>query len=291
MKLSIKNVLCPLDFSACSLQALDYACHKAVVNQAKLHLFHTSPRVDFSRITTAQFPNVEAIHDIINNYQYKIGDEERLVLIHRISDGLDMSTSQMILDYSNEIDADLIVMGSHGGNDPKMQHIGDVASCVIRDARAPVLAIRQVENPKPKRPFTDILVPYDFSWHGRKALEYASLYAEKNHGTLHLLYVHDKGFLSGFVSGKGSGLEIFEKQIQEVAEDLQTTAAVKCYTAAGKPFAQISKWAQKLDVDVIVMATQGLTGLGRMILGSVTDRVVRSTPCPVLTYNPGKAKK
>lgn len=292
MKLSIKNVLCPLDFSACSLQGLEYACHKATVNNAKLHLFHTSPRVDFSRMTSAEFPQMEIIEPILRKYGFDPADESKLFPIHRISDGLDMSTSQMILDYSREINADLIVLGSHSGNDSSFQHIGDVASCVIRDADSPVLAVRQAESPRPKRPFSEILVPYDFSWHARKALEYAALYAEKNKGTLHLLYVHDKGFLSGLVSGGSSnGLDIFEKQLHQVAEDLQSTAAVKCYTATGKPFVQINKWAEKLEVDVVVMATQGLTGLGRMILGSVTDRVVRSTPCPVLTYNPGKSKK
>lgn len=291
MKLSIKNVLCPLDFSACSLQGLEYACHKANVNNAKLHLFHTSPRVDFSRMTSAQFPNGDIIRPILEKYQYDPEDESKVVMEHRISDGLDMSTSQMILDYSREIEADLIVLGSHGGNNNSLEHIGDVASCIIRDSVTPVLAIRQVVEPRPKRPFKEILVPYDFSWHGRKALEYAALYAEKNYGTLHLLYVHDKGFLAGLVGGKGSGLEVFEQQLQQVAEDLQTTAAVKCHTAVGKPFVEINKCAQNVEVDVIVMASQGLTGLGRMILGSVTDRVVRSTPCPVMTYNPGKSKK
>jgi nucleotide-binding universal stress UspA family protein len=292
LKLSIENVLCPLDFSSCSLQSLEYACHKANVNNAKLHLFHTSPRVDFSRNTSAEFPYREQIRPILEKYQFDPDDEERIVLVHRISEGLDMSTSQMILDYGDEINADLIVLGSHSGDNVKLHQIGEVASCVIRDASPPVLAIRQGEAPQPKRPFSEILVPYDFSWHARKALDYAALYAEKNHGTLHLLYVHEKGFLAGLVGGgNNSGLEVFEKQLKQVAEDLDTTAAVKCHASSGKAYQEINKYAEDLKVDVIVMATQGLTGLGRMILGSVTDRVVRSTPCPVLTYNASKAKK
>jgi nucleotide-binding universal stress UspA family protein len=49
---------------------------------------------------------------------------------------------------------------------------------------------------------------------------------------------------------------------------------------------QIIGLARTEDIDLIVMGTHGFTNLEKMILGSVTEEVVRSSPCPVLTVRP-----
>ena len=51
----------------------------------------------------------------------------------------------------------------------------------------------------------------------------------------------------------------------------------------GTPFAEIVRCARDKDIDLIVMGTHGHTGLAHMLLGSVTEKVVRKAPCPVLT--------
>jgi len=51
----------------------------------------------------------------------------------------------------------------------------------------------------------------------------------------------------------------------------------------GTPFYEIVRFAQEQDIDLIVMGTHGHTGLAHMLLGSVTEKVVRRAPCPVLT--------
>ena len=51
----------------------------------------------------------------------------------------------------------------------------------------------------------------------------------------------------------------------------------------GAPFAEIVRYAREKDVDLIVMGTHGHTGLAHVLVGSVTEKVVRKAPCPVLT--------
>jgi nucleotide-binding universal stress UspA family protein len=52
---------------------------------------------------------------------------------------------------------------------------------------------------------------------------------------------------------------------------------------AGHPADAIVRTAEELDVDLIIMATHGRTGVAHMVLGSVAEKVVRHAPCPVLT--------
>ena len=51
----------------------------------------------------------------------------------------------------------------------------------------------------------------------------------------------------------------------------------------GVPFVEIIRYARESEMDLIVMGTHGRTGLGHLLIGSVTERVVRKSPCPVLT--------
>ena len=51
---------------------------------------------------------------------------------------------------------------------------------------------------------------------------------------------------------------------------------------AGQPFGAIVDCAEKEGVDLIVMSSHGRTGLSRMLIGSVTDKILRGSPCPVL---------
>jgi nucleotide-binding universal stress UspA family protein len=66
---------------------------------------------------------------------------------------------------------------------------------------------------------------------------------------------------------------------KDVSENLQVTRAVR----HGVPYHEICKYCKEEKIDLIVLATHGRTGLAHLLLGSVTERVVRSSPCPVLT--------
>jgi nucleotide-binding universal stress UspA family protein len=57
----------------------------------------------------------------------------------------------------------------------------------------------------------------------------------------------------------------------------------------GEPYVKILEAAKAEQVDLIVMATHGRTGLSHLILGSVAERVIRLAPCPVLTIRPSGA--
>ena len=72
--------------------------------------------------------------------------------------------------------------------------------------------------------------------------------------------------------------EMVKQQAPEVSSDLKIRKVVE----VGEPYSILIDWAKKEHVDLIVMSTHGRSGIPRMMLGSVTERVLRGSPCPVL---------
>jgi nucleotide-binding universal stress UspA family protein len=78
--------------------------------------------------------------------------------------------------------------------------------------------------------------------------------------------------------------EVGEKAVQSIVEKLEkSNVAFKTSIQEGKPFKQINSYADQENMDIIVMSTHGRTGLDRLLIGSVTEKVVRSSEKPVLT--------
>jgi nucleotide-binding universal stress UspA family protein len=138
-----------------------------------------------------------------------------------------------------------------------------------------------------------ILVPTDFSKHSEVALTYAVALAEKFGAELHLLHVVQDLALfipdavavapaiavpvEEFVAAAREALDRVTK-----AKDLESLT-VHREVREGTPFYEIIRFAKEKDIDLIVMGTHGHTGLTHVLLGSVTEKVVRKAPCPVLT--------
>jgi len=153
-------------------------------------------------------------------------------------------------------------------------------------------------------PFKRILAPVDFSDHANRALKSAAELA--SHFGAGLFIVHavspvpmldmmDMGEfgMGGPVGPISSGLDVaaYQKQLVSTSEGalrklaermVPTTVASEIVIEVGDPASVINAAAERLKIDVIVMATHGLTGLSHMLLGSVTEKVVRHAMVPVL---------
>ena len=135
-----------------------------------------------------------------------------------------------------------------------------------------------------------ILVPVDFSGYAEQALEYAIALARKLQARLTLLHVISMmpmGVADGGVALPYSYIQELEAEVQHKMETyrqrvqeagLEGTVLVEDGTA----FQRIVDTARDQHVDLIVMGTQGRTGLAHLFLGSVAEKVVRLAPCPVL---------
>ncbi len=137
-----------------------------------------------------------------------------------------------------------------------------------------------------------ILVPTDFSKFSDNALTYAVAFADKFGAELHLLHVVQD--LALFIPP-----EVAAAPVTAPVDQLTTAAQaaldravrehnlqrfnVRSEVREGNPFAEIVRLAKERDIDLIIMGTHGRAGLAHVLLGSVTEKVVRKAPCPVLT--------
>lgn len=137
-----------------------------------------------------------------------------------------------------------------------------------------------------------ILCPTDFSEPSEHAIKYAISFAQQYGAVLYLLHVIEPLTpVPGIDLGPALVYEERPDLLNRVQElldeivpaDLKPKIEIKQFIRRGTPFLEIIRVAREEQIDLIVIATHGRTGLSHMLLGSTTERVVRKAPCPVLS--------
>ncbi|WP_135303801.1 universal stress protein [Haloarcula amylovorans] len=147
--------------------------------------------------------------------------------------------------------------------------------------------------------YDTILVPTDGSTVAEVAVSHAVDIAEKYDATVHALYVVDPDWVNYSLGseqidrlkqGHFDGMEDVEADANEATGAVADAAAVHGIqtveeTRVGTPHEIISNYADGNDVDLIVMGSHGRSGVRRALLGSVTERVLRSSHLPILVVD------
>ncbi|GAB3685762.1 universal stress protein [Salinarchaeum chitinilyticum] len=132
-----------------------------------------------------------------------------------------------------------------------------------------------------------ILLPTDGSESADAALDHALDIAAQYDAELHVLHVVSAAYAEAG-PGHATAIEAMEQHGEEtfdrIAERVEA-AGVRLTTEQrhGEPHTSIVEYANEAGVDLVVMGTHGRTGLQRYLLGSVTEKVVRTSDVPVLT--------
>ncbi|HJP30262.1 MAG: universal stress protein [Candidatus Latescibacteria bacterium] len=138
----------------------------------------------------------------------------------------------------------------------------------------------------------NILVPLDLSEYAAHSLPYAVELATTFGANLHLLHVVDSQWVASaggaaFPEYGDNMLRRFEedgnKALTQVGESIPEAVEMTTAVRTGPPHVQIVQHARELDVDLIVIATHGRSGLQHVLIGSVAEKVVQMAPCPVLS--------
>jgi nucleotide-binding universal stress UspA family protein len=128
-----------------------------------------------------------------------------------------------------------------------------------------------------------ILVPTDFSPASEACLQEAGALAKERGGSLFLLHVAQPPMTYGpGVGVPAADAAQWAASLEQVAPP-QADVPCQRRVVIGDPAAEIVSTAEQEGIDMIVMGTHGRTGLGRLLMGSVAEAVVRRAPCPVLT--------
>jgi nucleotide-binding universal stress UspA family protein len=128
-----------------------------------------------------------------------------------------------------------------------------------------------------------ILVPTDGGTATRAAATHAIDVADKYDATVHALYVVGTDRLEQSGTSRGD-LEAEGREATEAIAERAGDEGVEFVTAVeeGRPSDRIFEYVDDNDVDLVVMGTHGRTGVGRVLLGSVAERVIRRSDVPVM---------
>jgi Universal stress protein UspA and related nucleotide-binding proteins len=314
MTIPIRMILVPLDGSALAEQALPLAVELARASGAILHLTHVFvPYAERSDMPGVAEKNAEFERQM---------EEEALVYLQGIAERLggelpgqvqqDPVRAHPILSpYSESVAVverlrhmtlrlrpDLVVMSTHARGGIGRAWLGSVADALIRRVSVPVLLVhpRDTATP-PTKLFSHILLPLDGSALAEQSIPLASALATLCSARLTLLrvIVPQPSIMPLRAPAMRASAEILKSReveandyLARVRESLGT--AVQCIDTAtvmaDHPARAILEWVAEHEVDLVAMSTHGRSGMKRFILGSIADKVLRSSPVPVLLTRP-----
>ena len=300
--ISIKHVLCPVDFSECSRHAFGRAVAVARGYGADLTVLHVLPVP--SAVPALPygpegpgpfgFEPVDRVRALAELSQFLGAEHSAGVRVHYEA-AESPAVHKEILQQASRISADLVVMGTHGRSGFDHLLLGSVAERTLRTSRVPVLVVpphtRDVVPP-PTEPFRSVLCAVDFSQDSARALEHAESLARHGAGRLALLHVVEPmpvaydpmGGPPFDIAGYEFRLEESGRaQLQKLAPDRLTAGCeVETVLARGKAYKEILRVAAERQADVIVVGVHGRNALDRLVFGSTTEHIIRRARCAVL---------
>jgi nucleotide-binding universal stress UspA family protein len=291
--ITIKKILCPVDFFPASDAAARYAASLASNYDAKLHLLHVVAPFLASSIEVAM-PTVEITKSLEESARREL---KRLETAFRAK-GIEVEAELTFGDAYDEIkrtiaddEPDLIVMGTHGRRGVERWFMGSTTEKLLRHSPVPLVTISAAgEKSFAETRFRRILVTTDFSDGTADALNYAFSVAQENESKVSLLHV-----LHEAADPAGKYRETVVNGVREQLDSLVPAEArnwcdIASRVETGVPYRIILRTLVDEKIDLLVMNIHGKGMLDRALLGSTAERVVRAASCPVMMIPPMKRK-
>lgn len=280
------RILFPTDGRTGATSAVDRIFEIAESHGATLYLLNVADTKHDS-VTRIGADVVDALEDEGEQIVAPVAERAADRGIDIVAQVLQGGVSETIAAYAEENEIDLIVMPTQGRRGVGESLIGSVTERVIRRAAVPVLALPAEKTTR--YPYRDVLVPTDGSECATRAVRVGASMANEYDATLHLLSVIQFDDLGAEFSLEQQIETIEERANQIVAEatgvaERASVGAVVGATDRNSSVARaIREYIADNDIDLVVMGTHGRSGIERYLLGSVSEKVVRSAPIPVLT--------
>ncbi|MFB6070799.1 MAG: universal stress protein [Halanaeroarchaeum sp.] len=277
------DILVPTDGSENALKALDHALLLAGVFDATVHGVYVvnvtyaadfEGGIDSGTVYDALQREGEGATEAIRDRCEAAGVDVR-------TDVVDGRPARSIVEYAAENDVDLVAMGTHGRSGVSRLLLGSVTESVLRRTDRDVLTVPK-DAPDPGDGYSTVLVAADGSEDSAEAVARAIDLASPFGAVLRGLYVVDASFTHNELVE-----DLLEREGETVTADIEedaTAAGVPVETAIadGEPHEEIVDYAAETDASVIVLGSHGKGAIERTVLGSVSERTVRTANRPVL---------
>lgn len=291
----IRRILCATDTSRASQPAVTKAAALAVYLDVELVIMYVSTAEDdgsdlssifamsreIKRLADEMLKHDQAALDVLVEGARAAGARVRrhLVIGHAADE---------IVKAAVELEADLVISGTHGRTGVDKFLLGSVAERLIRISTVPVMVAR---NPVhvPANGYKKILVPTDFSDHAKAAFNLAVALGSPD---CEIELLHCWRLPPGAGAGPSSVVESIIRSIDHEIRDrgkgtlselVKGGATVTFHAVRKPPSSGISERIGEGDFDLVVMGSHGRSGLRRFVLGSVAETTIHYAPCSVVT--------
>lgn len=296
----IRQILCPVDLSDCSRRALEHAAALARAGQSGLTVLHV-----YSMLAAADV--VPMLDDAsVREVDPDLLTRELEAFVLPVSAGLSIGlrlrraddVRRAIVDEADAIDADLLVIGSHGRSGFERLLLGSTAERVVRTSPCPVLVVSPQSAPPYDGRFRQIVCGIDFSAASLQAFRHAMQTVAANGADVTLVHaiemppeLRDSQIVAAYdVEAIRAAAEAGTRSRLEAiaAGDETAHVCVNATVVEGRAHREILKIAVARNADLVVLGTHGRSAIDRYVFGSNTDAVLRAAPCPVLTVGAGR---
>jgi nucleotide-binding universal stress UspA family protein len=283
----IRNILVPLDGSPLSEKALPIAKFVCNTFDGRITLLSSVSPDKISKDELEALESYQERKSYLNKLTHRLSDECPNISIS-VQAG---DVTDLINNMVSESKIDLVTLSTRGESGIKTFVTGSVANQIIHNSKCPVLVVPAQMNNNQKRPsivINNILVPLDGSKHSEKVLPYI-INSKGFESKVTLLSVPEIPEPRMF----GATVDEIQKLRKEseskainylniIAEKLHYNNLDVQYVVVGtRPTDTILAVAEEVGADAIMMATKGLGGMDRILIGSVAEQIIQKSHIPV----------
>ena len=286
MKL-LKRILLPTDFEDASHDALGVAIYVAKIFGSQIvpiHVIQETPDLDEltkQRLRTNVDERLEEVRERIRQEGVECGDP----IVAR------GAPFEQIMHHGNALNVNVIMVGAGRKTDRGEMVAGITPQRVVRRSTRPIWLVA----PGSRLPVNQILAPVDCSNHSRRALRNAIHLARQFRAKLAILTVAEplpnlvqtdqqvKKVQRTYVNSTQARFDRFCREF-----DIRGVEVSKL-VRQGRPAEQILHICRETNSDLLVMGSAGRTGLARLFIGSVAEKVLRQLPCSAITVKSEQA--
>lgn len=280
MKL-LQNILVPVDFSESSTRAVEAAIMLAKVFDSRISLLHVTPDNNISGELETFL--MESIKNRFRELQSRIEKENITVESATTEKGIPF---ERIIQRARTSNPNVIMAGSGNKKEGDVFRLGTTVEKLMRKNQVPLWVVKN----EGVRPISRILCPVDFSDASSRALANAITLAKHFNAELTILNVFTPFMIYSprlKVDQEAENMRLRkmqEKQYHEFLDqfDLGSVKNRKLFVD-GEPHVKILNAIREEGIDLLLMGTTGKTGLSRILMGSVTEKVTRELPCSFIT--------
>jgi nucleotide-binding universal stress UspA family protein len=296
-----QQILCPVDFSDSSSQAIQYATALARLHKSLLTVLHVAPPPQ----AKAALPSFDQSGTGISETR-RLATEAAALFEDATNAGIKIEVliecgqpARQILTRAASLPADVIVLGTHGTGGFEHLMLGSVAEKVVRKATCPVFTVPPNAQLASGAAFKKLVCAVDFSEWSLAALDEACALAEDARGSVTAVHVIEWPWnepptphLEGIPPQQAAALLDYRRYLETMAKsrlDAVTEEVgrgrcrIETRIAHGKPYAELLCAIEREHADLMVIGVHGRSALDVFFFGSTTHQIVRRAPCPVLT--------